>query len=468
MPTALYARISDDRRDGVGVESQLRACREWCAAEGWEPVTEYVDNDVSASVYSKKPRKAYAALLRAVEAGEVPRIVCWAVDRLYRQPRELESLIPHADAGRVEIRSKVGGALDLSTPGGRLNARVLASIGAHESELRSERVRLAQTRNRSDGRPHGGPRPFGWLALDGDQGRSWDARRHDPREAALIREAALAILAGARISDIAKAWNVAGVPQASGLIGRWHPTTIRSVLTNPRNAGLLGYQGALTPGDWPPILDRPTWERVGAELGRRRARFGTLRRQSYLLSGVLVCGRCGAPLSHGRTRDTLTYRCHKGPGSPGCGRVQIAAEPLERDITGALFAYVDGARLAELAAARVGDPAEGVSRELADLEREAQETADLAARGQIRPADFARYSAGVDERQRGLRARLARLNGHASLEPYAGRPGVLLAAWPSLATSQRRGLILAALGRLSVAPSTRGGAYDFGRVSRAA
>jgi site-specific DNA recombinase len=465
VTTAIYARISDDRRDGVGVDNQVRTCREWCATEGWAPATEYIDNDVSASVYAKKPRKAFQALLRAVEAGEVERIVCFATDRLYRQPRELEVLIPLAE--RVEVRSKVGGLIDLSTAGGRLSARIQGALAANESDLRSERIRLAQTRARSNGDPHGGARPFGWLALDGSTGRSWDTRRHDPKEAAVIRQAAVDVLSGARIGDVARHWNAAGVPQASGIVGRWHPSTVRGVLTNPRSAGLVSYRGdVLGPGDWPPILDRQTWERTCAELTLRRARFAVVRRQQYLLSGVLVCGICGATLSHGVTRRSIIYRCYKGPGIPGCGRIQIAAEPLERDVTEALFEYVDGVRLAELAAASTDDPAHAASLELAQLEREAAETADLAAAGSIRPADFARYSAGIEERRRRLRGQIARLSGDRALEPYAGRPGVLRAAWPDVTTSQRRGLILSGLGRL-VVDSGRGRGYDFGRVRRA-
>ena len=458
MGTAIYARISDDRRDGVGVENQLTACRAWCAAEGWGPVTEYVDNDISASVYSRKPRPAYQALIGAVAAGDVSRIVCWAVDRLYRQPRELETLIPLADAGRVEIRCK-GGEIDLATSNGRLIARILAGLGAHESEVKSDRIKLAQTRARSDGQAHGGHRPFGWLATD--------TRQHDPTEAGLIRQAAADILAGAGMTEIARRWNAAGVPMASGKVGRWGPTTIRSVLTNARVAGLVSYHGALTPGQWEPIIDRPTWERVGAELRQRAGQFGTLRRLTYLLSGVLVCGRCGALLTHTTGRVTPYYRCHYGPGAPGCGRSSISAEPLERDITAALFAYVDTADLAKLAQATPGDTAGDISRELDEIEAEARETSDLAARGEIRPADFARYSATVDGRQRALRARLARLSGNDTLTPYAGRPGALAAVWDRLSMAQRRALILAALGRLVVEPATRGGHYDFARVRAA-
>jgi site-specific DNA recombinase len=459
MSTAIYARISDDRRDGIGVENQLRTCREWCAAEDWAPAAEYIDNDISASVFARKPRKAYQALLRAVEAGDVDRIVCFATDRLYRQPRELEVLIPLAE--RVEVRSKVGGVIDLSTAGGRLNARIQGALAANESDVRSERIRQAQQGARGRGNPHGGPRPLGWLALDGTP--SWDLRQHDPTEAALIREAVDDVLAGVTISSIAKAWNVNGVKQPRGRLG-WHPSTIRSLLAAPRNAGLVSYRGeVLGEGNWAPILDRERWERVCAELEHRGSRFTTFQRRRTLLSGLLVCGLCGALLMHGRTRGTVTYRCKRGPGSAGCGRIQIAAEPLERDVTEALLLYLDTADLASLASASGSTEAGTVTHELAQLDQQARETADLAAAGKVRPADFARFSSGIEGRRRGLRQRLARMSSSVALEPYAGKVGALRASWPALSDDQRRTLIGGAFGRLTVAPATKYG-YDVSRV----
>jgi DNA invertase Pin-like site-specific DNA recombinase len=463
MTTAIYARISDDRRDGVGVENQLRTCREWCVAEGWAPAVEYVDNDISASVYARKPRKAYQGLLRAVEEGTIDRIVVFAVDRLFRQVRELETLIPLAE--KVEVRSKVGGMIDLSTAGGRMNARQQTTWASYESEVRSERVRLAQQRNREKGDPHGGPRPFGWLAIavDGrNGGRSWDPRQHDPAEAALIRQAAGDVLAGATVTGIAKAWNAAKVPQTRGGQG-WHPATITAVLRSPRNAGLAAYKGSITPGDWPAILEQGTWERVCAELDDRRSRFTTVRRRRSLLSGILVCSRCGVLLMHGRTRGTVTYRCKAGPGSAGCGRIQIAAEPLERDIAEALIRYLDTTDLAKLSGAAQTSEAATLTSELGALEVEARETADLAAAGTIRPADFARYSSGIEARRRALRQRLARLSSSSSLEPFAGKVGALRARWPAMSDDQRRMLIGAAFGRLTVEPAA-GATYDFSRV----
>ena len=91
MRTAIYARISDDRHDGAGVDRQLQDCRALVKSNGWGPAVEFVDNSVSA--YSGKPRPRYLAMLAALRDGSLGRVVVWHLDRLYRQPRELEDII---------------------------------------------------------------------------------------------------------------------------------------------------------------------------------------------------------------------------------------------------------------------------------------------------------------------------------------------------------------------------------------
>src|SRR3981081_2022466 len=61
---AIYARISDDRQDGAGVERQLQDCRTLVKRRGWGSALEFVDN--SKSAYSGKIRPRYTELLAAV------------------------------------------------------------------------------------------------------------------------------------------------------------------------------------------------------------------------------------------------------------------------------------------------------------------------------------------------------------------------------------------------------------------
>jgi site-specific DNA recombinase len=71
---AIYARISDDREGrAAGVERQVPDGKAQAERLGWtlhptHPV--YVDNDISASTRSRKPRPAYDALMAAVRTGK--------------------------------------------------------------------------------------------------------------------------------------------------------------------------------------------------------------------------------------------------------------------------------------------------------------------------------------------------------------------------------------------------------------
>ena len=96
---AVYGRIS--KTDNVaGVKRQIEAGFKRVAQLDAEatPIA-YVDNDLSASKYSRKPRPAYLAMVAAIRAGRCGMIVAYKTDRLYRRPRDLEDLLDLADAG---------------------------------------------------------------------------------------------------------------------------------------------------------------------------------------------------------------------------------------------------------------------------------------------------------------------------------------------------------------------------------
>src|SRR5215471_947578 len=247
-PTAIYTRISEDRQQGAGVRDQYEDAAELCRRNGWADVVPFEDNDISASTYARKVRKDYRRMLAKVHAGEIRRIVVAHIDRLYRQPKELEELIELADKGRVEIVSVYSGPVDISTSDGRAMARIQIAIAAKSSEDTSRRVLRAKQRNRDAGTFNGGPRAFGWRAItltdsDGTQRQTWDPMTPDPVEADLIRQAVDDIIAGASLTAIAERWNDTGVAQPIAGRGgedkepRWTTITVKRILTSPRNAG---------------------------------------------------------------------------------------------------------------------------------------------------------------------------------------------------------------------------------------
>ena len=87
-------------------------CLPWRRQLGWPVAEVYVDNDVSA--YSGKPRPAYRRMLRDIKDGTRDALVVYDLDRLVRQPRELEEFFDICDAAGLTSFASVTGDLDLA------------------------------------------------------------------------------------------------------------------------------------------------------------------------------------------------------------------------------------------------------------------------------------------------------------------------------------------------------------------
>ncbi len=189
----VYVRISSDP-DGtaLGVERQKADCKDLVADKGWLVAGVYEDNDVSAT--RGKPRPAYQRLLADIRSQKIDAVVVWDLDRLHRRPVELEEFLDLAKAHSLSLAS-VGGDADLGTEQGVLIAGIKAQVGRYEAKQISRRVRRKQEELRAAGKPFsGGRRPYGY-----DKTRSQVV----PAEAAVIREVASRLIAGATLGSIA-------------------------------------------------------------------------------------------------------------------------------------------------------------------------------------------------------------------------------------------------------------------------
>jgi len=298
MRAAVYLRQSRDQQGtGLAVARQREDCLKLCAERGWTPV-EYIDNDISA--FSGKRRPAYEEMLRDVAAGELGAVVAWDLDRLHRRPAELETFIELADKHRLALAT-VSGDTDLSTDSGRLFARVKGAVARSEGERKSARQKRAAAQAAEMGKPHKGPRPFGY---EGDGMTIRD------NEAEAIRSAYDSLLAGGTLTRIGRDLTAAGFVTPQGK--PFCHNTVRLILDNSRNAGLRSYRGEIVgPAQWPGIVEEDTWSAAHALLSdpRRRTHLGTARR--WLLSGLALCGRCDDG-----TTVRVNYRHRDAAGTP--------------------------------------------------------------------------------------------------------------------------------------------------------
>lgn len=323
---AIYARQSKENDEGI--ERQLRRARLTVESRGWDIAVEYSDNDVSASK-PRGPKSDWSAMLAAAEAGAFTHVVAVDLDRLVRSQADLIRL--------MELKLAVvtvDGEIDLSTADGEFRASLGASLARFEVRRKAERTRRANEDRRLKGKLTPGRRLYGYES-DGTTVRE--------SEAVVVRRVYQAVAGGRSVYGIAKALRDEGVPFTTGKVESWRPGRIRDMVFNRRYSGQVFAPvcggdavkpsqrarqrqdaAAWVPGNVPAVVDDATAERARAVLSdpTRRTTPGPARR--HLLSGIVVCGECGAGLKavHG------DYRCSAASAHP-----TIRATTLEAFVT---------------------------------------------------------------------------------------------------------------------------------------
>lgn len=288
------------------------------AATRWpgEPVTEYVDNDISASRQSHKSRVAFQQLCADIESHAVTALVGWDFDRLFRQPRELEAFLDLADRARFTRALTAQGDVDLTTEDGRLHARIMVAVAAKESDAKSRRVRRKNQDRRERGEHQGSRVVFGYRLIDGRP-------ELEPDAAQLVRGAAAAVLAGESLSAVARRMADAG----SGA-----PRTGAGVKKMLLSATLVARNSAGVRGDWTPILTDEDYANLHALLtAPDRLKNTSHGERRWWLTGLVYCAVCTAPMKIASDNGGASYVC----GAGFC--VSIRAKALSRHVEVAIF-----------------------------------------------------------------------------------------------------------------------------------
>ncbi|WP_374969017.1 recombinase family protein [Terrabacter sp. BE26] len=460
LPAGIYVRISRDSEGlGLGVERQLADCKRLVTQLGWAVAGIYEDNDVSAT--RGKPRPAYERMMRDVANGVLKAVVVWDVDRLTRTPRELEDVIDHADRLGLKLAS-VGGDIDLATEQGRMMARMKGTVARYEVEQQRRRLKAKHRELAANG-AHIGKRPFGWNF------RPDRTLTLNPEEAAVVRECVDRVLCGQGLWKICNDLNRRGIATSTGK--PWHTVVLRQMLLRWRNCGVRTHLGKeMGPGQWEPIIDRSTHERVVALLtdpGRRSNNRGT--EPKYLLTSIAYCGVCGGPLvgtneytyvlKSGRKRVyPHTYTC----AHAGCMKVRRRMADVDELITSVTLGVLkrDGVRLLG------GDPAAAkhARERIAALETKLALAADQFADDTITGDQLRRVSERLKPQLTDERARLATAQPNPELADFTGE--TVDAAWHASDIETRKRIIRLLGMRITIKPigSGNGRTFDPGSI----
>ena len=150
--TAIYCRSSTRDQSHA---SQLPDLERWIEAHGGE--VEWFKDAFTGRTMN---RPAMDRLMDQLRTSRIDRIVVWRLDRLGRTTKGLCQLFDELILNNVDLVSLKDG-FSLSSPAGRLHARILASVAEYETEIRAERVAAGQKVARRKGKKWGGSKK-GW------------------------------------------------------------------------------------------------------------------------------------------------------------------------------------------------------------------------------------------------------------------------------------------------------------------
>lgn len=196
-----YVRVSTDEqeRSGLGVEAQTDAIVTECDRRGW---TVEIVADLGASGKHVNPQLRHA--LELLRTGQADGLVVAKLDRLARSVRHASAII---DDARAQDWSLVvlDNAIDLTTPGGRAMANMLATFAELEREMIATRTREALAARKARGEHNG---------------------RRSAIPAGLLRRIVVSRDAGASFGRIARELTTEAFLSPTGL-PTWHESTVR-------------------------------------------------------------------------------------------------------------------------------------------------------------------------------------------------------------------------------------------------
>ena len=318
MRAFIYARQSIDLSEGI--ERQLERAQRLAEQRGYTVVAEWIDNDTSAS--KSRSKAAWPRMLDALREGDADVVIAVDIDRLVRSLRDMLDLM---ESGAKVLT--VDGEIDLTSADGEFRASMMASLARFETKRKSERQLRANEHRAGQGRPNPQRRRYGYET---------DTRTPREPEAAVVRHVFERVAARQSLRSLAKELNEAGHRTAAGK--EWEPVRLREMVLRPYDVGFT-YRGETIASDnVVPLVNVELAETARAVLADPTRRTTPGPAVKHMVSGLVFCGVCGAPMVY-----MQTYRCKDHPSHPSI--IKKTLEPIiVREVARAVVSYTGEVR----------------------------------------------------------------------------------------------------------------------------
>lgn len=430
LRAAVYGRQS--RGKAKSIAEQLAAGAGVIAENGWHHAGDYQDGS-SASRYARKSRDDWKRVVADIESSALDILILWESSRGDRTLTTWSGLLDLCRERGVCIY--VIADERLYDPRKPRDWKTLASAGvdsAGESDLLSLRVLRGQAGAAEAGNPSHGRTPYGYVRRYDPATGKLASQEPDPTTAPIVREVFERLAKGDAVSSIVNDFNERGVAPAGA--ARWHRARLRVMARNRAYIGERVYNGKVSEGTWPALVDTATFyavQRVLADPARRTTRPG---RAVHLLSFVATCGHCGGVLAAAGGR----YRCE----ARSC--VTIDQAEADRLVEQMVLTKLEQPETYGALRRRGDDDDQALVTmrgEVAALQARLDEWRLSAAKGQTSPASLAVVEAELSGQIAALQRRVTEAEVPPALQAIL-EPGTdVRARWKASSTAARRRII---------------------------
>ncbi len=283
MKAAIYCRVStlEQATDGYSIGVQKEKLSAYATAQSYDIAGIYSDEGFSGKDLH---RPAMERLLAAVKAKQIDIVLIYKLDRLSRHVKDVLELVELFDKYSVTLYS-LNENLDLSSPFGRAALKMSATFSELERETIVERMQMGKAaRARSGKYTCPGKSPFGYK-LD----KKTDRMEIVQEEAEVIRDMYEKYINGFSFRKL-YAYCKEKYPHVRYFT---NSMSCKPVIERPMYTGYFIHNGELIKAtNYDPIISYETYLQA-QEAIKRNATHREHDNTPYLLTGLIVCAKCG-------------------------------------------------------------------------------------------------------------------------------------------------------------------------------
>ncbi|MGD3159712.1 cassette chromosome recombinase CcrB [Staphylococcus haemolyticus] len=365
-----YIRVSTEKQVmGYSIEGQITQIEQYCQFNGYALVDIYADRGISGKSMN---RPELQRMLNDAKNGKLDCVMVYKTNRLARNTSDLLTIVEELHRQNVEFFS-LSERMEVKNSTGKLMLQILASFSEFERNTILENIYNGQHQRALEGY-YQGNLPLGYNNIP-DNKKELMINQH---EANIVKYIFESYAKGHGYRKIANALNHKGYVTKKG--NPFSISAVTYILSNPFYIGKIQFakykdwndkrrkglndKPVITEGKHSPIIGKNLWDKVQARKKQVSEKPQVHGKGTNLLTGIIHCPQCGAPMAASNTTNTLKdgtkkriryYSCSnfRNKGSKVCSANSVRAEVIEKYVMNQILEIVKSDKVLKQVVERV-------------------------------------------------------------------------------------------------------------------